>query len=131
MNQLSVFLTFALFMVISTVAATAISDAPAKPDDKPSSTAGQTVRIAEHRYAGFKRPDPFADYGHFRFGKRAPQPSFADYGHLRFGKRAPSNRNQPSYADYGHLRFGRSASPTTVVDEAEIYQHDFDDINDV
>ncbi|XP_055357903.1 drosulfakinins-like [Paramacrobiotus metropolitanus] len=72
------------------------------------------------RSVGMKR-DPFAEYGHFRFGKRAPA-SFADYGHLRFGKRR--GPKTASFADYGHLRFGRS------VDESEIYKQDFDDIND-
>ena len=80
-------------------------------------------------FGEFRRADPFAEYGQFRFGKRAAQPRFADYGHLRFGRRAS---NGPSFKDYGHLRFGRSAQET--VDEADIYKHDFDqfdDINDV
>ncbi|GAU95561.1 hypothetical protein RvY_07160 [Ramazzottius varieornatus] len=74
---------------------------------------------------GIRRADPFAEYGHIRFGKRAP-PSFGDYGHLRFGRRAV---NGPNFKEYGHLRFGRSTGET--VDEADIYKHDFDDINDV
>ena len=109
MNNITVFLTLTLLLL---VVVTALAAPSAESHDSSGSTiskfgaskvtkkdvsadsAGQSsalVRIGANRYAGFKRPDPFAEYGHFRFGKRAqrPQPSFADYGHLRFGKRAP------------------------------------------
>jgi Sulfakinin family len=135
MNSLTVFLLLGI-SIFPAIVLTAVldntvgvlgktsADADSVREDKTSGSATSNVKVAAYQLGpgSFKR-DPFADYGHFRFGKRVPQPSFADYGHLRFGRRGPQ---QPSYADYGHLRFGRS-----TLDEAEVYQHDFDDINDV